>query len=132
VLSVHDGDSAVVVRVDDNTDRLVRINVRTGSRLPATSAQGKVFAAFSGGRGAGLDRIRARGMAANAMVVEGICAIAAPVFQGDDLAAAMALVGTTASIDTEPDGQMGRLLRETAAALSNELGFVNFTASQHG
>jgi DNA-binding IclR family transcriptional regulator len=60
-------------------------------------------------------------------VVEGICAIAAPVFQGDDLVAAMALVGTTASIDTDPDGHMGRLLRETAAALSNELGFVNFT-----
>lgn len=130
VLSVHDGESAVVVRVDDNTDRLVRINVRTGSRLPHTSAQGKVFAAFSGGRGVELDRIRARGMSANAMVVEGICAIAAPVFQGDDLAAAMALVGTSASIDTDPDGHMGRLLRETAAALSNELGFVNFTATQ--
>lgn len=132
VLSVHDGESAVVVRVDDNTDRLVRINVRTGSRLPATSAQGKVFAAFSGGRGAELERVRRQGMSANAMVVEGICAIAAPVFQGDDLAAAMALVGTTASIDTAPDGTMGRLLRETAAALSTELGFVHIPATQHG
>jgi DNA-binding IclR family transcriptional regulator len=130
VLSVHDGESAVVVRVDDNTDRLVRINVRTGSRLPATSAQGKVFAAFSGGRGPELELIRARGMSANAMVVDGICAIAAPVFQGDDLVAAMAIVGTTASIDTEPDATMGRLLRETAAALSTELGFVNFSTTQ--
>jgi transcriptional regulator len=105
----------------------VRINVRTGSRLPNGSAQGKVFAAFSGGRGAELERIRVRGMSSTAMVVEGICAIAAPVFQGDDLVAAMALVGTTASIDTDPDAHMGRLLRETAAALSTELGFVNFT-----
>jgi DNA-binding IclR family transcriptional regulator len=52
------------------------------------------------------------------------------VFQGDDLVAAMALVGTSASIDTEPDAAMGRLLRETAAALSTELGFVHFSTSQ--
>src|SRR5687768_3554714 len=33
VLSVWDGDTAVVVRVDDNTDRVIRVSVRTGSRL---------------------------------------------------------------------------------------------------
>src|SRR5205085_10857323 len=77
VLSIWDGEQPVVVRVDDNTDRLVRINVRTGSRLPPeTSAQGKVFAAFSGGGGEEGARIRRAGMASNAMVVEGICAIA--------------------------------------------------------
>jgi DNA-binding IclR family transcriptional regulator len=127
VLSIWDGEAPVVVRVDDNTDRLVRINVRTGSRLPPeTSAQGKIFAAFGGDGGGqeGAD-IRQAGMASNAMVVEGICAIAVPVFQGEELAAAMAIVGTTASVQTDPGAAMCRRLRETAAALSTELGFVH-------
>ena len=46
VLSVWDGEAPVVVRVDANTGRLVRIVVATGSRLPMDSAQGRVFAAF--------------------------------------------------------------------------------------
>jgi DNA-binding IclR family transcriptional regulator len=128
VLSIWDGEAPVVVRVDDNTDRLVRINVRTGSRLPPeTSAQGKIFAAFGGGNGAGGEEgaaIRRAGMASNAMVVEGICAIAVPVFQGEELVAAMAIVGTTASVQTDPGAAMCRHLRDTAAALSTELGFV--------
>jgi len=128
VLSIWDGEAPVVVRVDDNTDRLVRINVRTGSRLPAeTSAQGKIFAAYGGGNSAGGEEgaaIRRAGLASNAMVVEGICAIAVPVFQGEELVAAMAIVGTTASVQTDPGAAMCRHLRETAAALSTELGFV--------
>jgi DNA-binding IclR family transcriptional regulator len=127
VLSIWDGEAPVVVRVDDNTDRLVRINVRTGSRLPPdTSAQGKIFAAFTGGGGDEGARIRQVGMAANAMVVEGICAIAVPVFQGEELAAAMAIVGTTASVQTNPEADMCARLRRTAAALSTELGFVHY------
>jgi DNA-binding IclR family transcriptional regulator len=131
VLSIWDGEAPVVVRVDDNTDRLVRINVRTGSRLPAdTSAQGKVFAAFSGGGGAEGERIRRAGMASNAMVVEGICAIAVPVFQGEELVAAMAIVGTTAAVQTDPRAFMCRRLRETASMLSTELGFVQQPTTQ--
>ena len=133
VLSIWDGEAPVVVRVDDNTDRLVRINVRTGSRLPPeTSAQGKVFAAFSGAggdEGAGIRRI---GMASNALVVEGICAIAVPVFQGEELAAAMAIVGTTASVQTDPRAEMCRRLRDTASALSTELGFVHYQPTEGG
>jgi DNA-binding IclR family transcriptional regulator len=131
VLSIWDGEAPVVVRVDDNTDRLVRINVRTGSRLPAeTSAQGKVFAAFSGDGGAEAARIRRAGMASNAMVVEGICAIAVPVFQGEELVAAMAIVGTTASVQTDPRAFMCRRLRDTAAMLSTDLGFVHQPTTQ--
>ena len=47
VLSVWDGEAPVVMRVEDNTDRIARIVVRTGTRLPPDSAQGKVFEAFS-------------------------------------------------------------------------------------
>jgi DNA-binding IclR family transcriptional regulator len=131
VLSIWDGEAPIVVRVDDNTDRLVRINVRTGSRLPPdTSAQGKVFAAFSGADGEEAARIRRLGFASNAMVVEGICAIAVPVFQGEELAAAMAIVGTTASVQTDPRSEMCVRLRETASALSTELGFVHHPSNE--
>jgi DNA-binding IclR family transcriptional regulator len=125
VLSIWDGEAPVVVRVDDNTDRLVRINVRTGSRLPLDSAQGKVFRAFLGEPdGSDLAEVRENGLAFNARIVEGIAALAAPVFQGDEPVAAMALVGTTAAIPSEPDSALARRLRDTAAALSAELGFL--------
>lgn len=128
VLSIWDGDAPVVVRVDDNTDRLVRIIVRTGARLPRdTSAQGKIFLAF----GTGDDDLRADERAAilehrvavNSQVVEGIRAIATPIFQGDELIAAMAVVGTIASLPDQPDSPVARRLRAAADALSAELGF---------
>jgi DNA-binding IclR family transcriptional regulator len=122
VLSVWDGEAPVVVRVDDNTDRLVRINVRTGSRLPLDSAQGKIFQAYA--LGSDLDGVRATGLAFNERIVEGIAALAAPVFQGDELVAAMALVGTTAAIRPDPASAPAHALRETTAALSAELGFL--------
>ena len=124
VLSIWDGEAPVVVRVDDNTDRLVRINVRTGSRLPLDSAQGKVFRAFLGDESDELAAIRRDGVAFTARVVEGIAALGAPIFQGDEIAATMALVGTTASIPDEPGSDVATKLRETAAALTAELGFV--------
>jgi IclR family pca regulon transcriptional regulator len=126
VLSVWDGEAPVVVRVQDNTGKLVRIIVATGSRLPADSAQGQVFRAF-------LDRdeddpelrvVREQRLAHYAAVVDGIAAIAAPVFQGAEIAATVALVGTTASIESDPRASMGEALRSAADTLSTELGFV--------
>src|SRR5919201_2349616 len=76
VLSIWDGEQPVVMRVDDNTDRLVRIVVRTGARLPrAESAQGKIFLAF----GPDADELPAKEraeiqrtrIAVNSQVVEG-------------------------------------------------------------
>jgi DNA-binding IclR family transcriptional regulator len=124
VLSVWDGEAPVVVRVDDNSSRLVRIVVATGSRLPLDSAQGQVFRAFmeSQGSDAVLDRIREERVAYYAAVVEGIAALAAPVFQGEEIVATIALVGTTSSI--RRDGEMAELLRDAAENLSTELGFV--------
>jgi DNA-binding IclR family transcriptional regulator len=123
VLSVWDGEAPVVVRVDDNTDRLVRINVRTGSRLPLDSAQGKVFCAFARNED-GLDDVRATGLGFNERIVEGIAALAAPVFQGDEVVAAMALVGTRAAISHDPRSPLARSLKSAAAGLSAELGFL--------
>jgi DNA-binding IclR family transcriptional regulator len=121
---VWDGEAPVVVRVDDNSSRLVRIVVATGSRLPRDSAQGQIFRAFMERPGTDpqLDRIREARLTYYSAVVEGIAAHAAPVFQGEEIVATIALVGTTSSV--EADGDMAALLRDAAENLSTELGFV--------
>lgn len=125
VLSVSDGEAPVVVRVAENPERLVRIVATVGSRLPRDSAQGKVFRAFIDEDGdPDLDAVRRHQMAANAVVVEGVTALAAPVFQGEEIVATIALVGTSPSIETEPDSAMAVALHDVAVALSTELGFV--------
>jgi DNA-binding IclR family transcriptional regulator len=130
VLSIWDGEAPIVVRVEDNTDRIVRIVVRTGTRLPLNSAQGKVNCAFSpeigncGMSATELAEIRANRVAVNSRVVEGIRAIAAPVFQDRQLTAAMALVGTTAAVPEDPRSPLAGLLLEATEVLSAELGFL--------
>ncbi len=123
VLSVWDGEAPVVVRVADNSDRLVRIVVATGSRLPPQSAQGTVFRAYMEDAPE-LAGVRRRQLAVYSQVVEGIAAVAAPVFQAGEVVATLALVGTTASISDDPEAAMAHALRGAAAGLSTELGFV--------
>ena len=128
VLSIWDGDAPVVVRVDDNTDRVVHIVVRTGSRLARTaSAQGKVFLAFESDGSeldAGeLERVRDSRIAVNTQTVDGIRAIATPVFQERNVVAAMAVVGTIANLPGAHDSELALRLREAAERLSAELGF---------
>ena len=125
VLSVWDGEAPVVVRVSENHERLVRIVVAAGSRLPRDSAQGKVFRAFLGEDGdPDLAAVRRDGFAANAVVVEGVTAVAAPVFQGEEIVATIAVVGTSAAIDATPESALTQALRNAAMGLSTELGFV--------
>jgi DNA-binding IclR family transcriptional regulator len=126
VLSVWDGEAPVVVRVAENTERLVRIVVAAGSRLPRDSAQGKVFRAFLSEEDGDpdLEPVRRDRLAATAVVVEGVTAVAAPVFQGEDIVATLALVGTSAAIHAEPGSPMAAALRDAASGLSTELGFV--------
>ena len=130
VLSIWDGEQPVVMRVDDNTDRLVRIVVRVGARLPRSdSAQGKVFLAFApdGGELSAVEReeIQTTRIAANSQVVDGIRAIATPVFQGDEVTAAMAVVGTIVSLPDDPGSAVALRLRAAAEALSADLGFLS-------
>jgi DNA-binding IclR family transcriptional regulator len=126
VLSVWDGEAPIVVRVDENTGRLVRIVVATGSRLPLDSAQGRVFGAFVEGvpDPPGADAVRSERIAFYAEVVEGISALAVPVFQGEEVVATLALVGTTGSIEERAGGPLASALREQGEALSAQLGFV--------
>jgi DNA-binding IclR family transcriptional regulator len=128
VLSIWDGDAPIVVRVDDNTDRVVHIVVRTGSRLPRrTSAQGKVFLSFSGHgdelAAKELARVRQTGIAINTQTEDGIRAIATPIFQDRDCVAAMAVVGTIANLPAKESAPLCTRLREMAEILSAELGF---------
>lgn len=129
VLSIWDGDSPIVVRVADNTDRVVHIVVRTGSRLHRTeSAQGKVFRAFSGPQAEleprELRRILTSRIAINTQTRDGIRAVATPVFQDREVIAAMAVVGTIANLPGRDDAKLALRLRQTAEQLSAELGFL--------
>jgi IclR family pca regulon transcriptional regulator len=125
VLSVWDGEAPVVVRVSENHERLVRIVVAAGSRLPRDSAQGKVFRAFLGEDGdPDLEAVRRDGFAANAVVMEGVTAVAAPVFQAEEIVATLAVVGTSAALDATAQSPLTRALRNAAVGLSTELGFV--------
>ena len=130
VLSIWDGEAPIVVRADDNTERIARIVVRAGSRLPlTTSAQGKVFCAFLPELddrldADELDSIRATRIAVNSEVVAGIQAVATPIFQDRELLAAMAVVGTTATVPDDRASPLARKLRRAAEQLSDELGFL--------
>jgi DNA-binding IclR family transcriptional regulator len=124
VLSVWDGEAPIVVRVDDNTNRVVRINVRTGSSLERDSAQAKVFRAYPPIADPGLAGVAAEGLAFSASSIDGIAAMAAPVFQADRLVAALALVGTLSSIRSELGSPVADTLRAVAAGLSAELGHL--------
>jgi IclR family pca regulon transcriptional regulator len=125
VMSVWDGEAPVVVRVEDTVERLVRISVPTGTRLPLDSAQGKVFRAFLHEAGdPELEVVRSEGIAFNTRVFEGIAALAAPVFQAGEIVATIALVGTTTAIEAGAESQMAGELRATAETLSLELGFL--------
>lgn len=124
VLSVWDGGAPVVVRVADDAREPVRIVIRTGTRLPATSAQAQVFAAHLDGRAGGAAAaVRAAGIARRARAQDGIDALAAPVFQADRIVAAVAVVATVEAIDAGA-AALAERLRAAAHGFSAELGFI--------
>jgi DNA-binding IclR family transcriptional regulator len=138
VLSVWDGETATVVRSVDNTDHIIRISVRSGARLDLTSsAQGRVFCAFlpedevpnlrkhmrrSPELVKELDEIRTHGLSVNSPAINGVRTIAAPIFEGQKVSGAMAVVGTTVSVPDDVESPMAKALCETAEALSRRLG----------
>jgi DNA-binding IclR family transcriptional regulator len=139
VMSIWDGEAPVVVRVYEATNQLVTLSVRVGSRLPVfSSAQGRIYLAFStGARRAHrsnpelerlepeLREIRQTGVAANAGVIPGVGVVAAPVFQGNEVAGTLALVGIADSIPEDPNSELASRLRDIAAQLSGVLGHDN-------
>ena len=144
VLSIWDGESPTVVRSADNTDHLIRISVRVGSRLdPSSSAQGRVFCAHlppeqvpalakllrrSAELREEVDWIRAHGLSVNSPSKNGVHTIAAPVFEDESIIAAMAIVGTTVDVPREADSAMAKALLDTTRDLSQHLGNTNTPA----
>jgi DNA-binding IclR family transcriptional regulator len=128
VLSVWDGEAPVVVRVRDNTKRMVRIIVAVGSRLPLESAQGEVFRVFTADGDAELEpeleTVRRTRISYFAEVVDGVAALASPIFQGDEIVATLALVGTTVTIERGRNSMMAKTLRSTAEQITAALGFT--------
>jgi DNA-binding IclR family transcriptional regulator len=124
VLSVWDGDAPVVVRATDSPHRLVRIVISPGSRLRRESAQGRVFRAFlERTPGPAFSRIREERVTYGESD-EGIAAIASPVFQGREIVATLAIVGTRVSVLREEE-DITAALTSAASELSAQLGYVD-------
>jgi DNA-binding IclR family transcriptional regulator len=133
VLSVWDGQSPIVVRSVDNTDRMIGVSVRTGTRLNLTrSAQGRVFCAHlrESELGDALESpqvqdeiavIRRDGVSINVAAPNGVRSIAAPVFERGEITACLAIIGTTATVAADPQSDIAQALCETTAALSARL-----------
>jgi DNA-binding IclR family transcriptional regulator len=124
VLSIWDGESPVVVRSNDSSDRYITVKVREGYRLGPTSAQSKIFMAAglalrtADGELQTMDPVTARRILSRPVVIRtnpelGIRTIAAPVYLGSQLTAVMGLVGTTSTV---PDEMHSALVRRLVAA----------------
>lgn len=138
VLSVWDGESPVVVRVDDSTERVIRLSVRAGSRLSIFgSAQGRTFSAFLGPdevpgladalathrtMAQELQAVRDSGIAINTPEVHGVRTVAAPVFGDGRVVAVMAIVGTTATVSDDISSPAAKALARAAQQLSAQFG----------
>jgi DNA-binding IclR family transcriptional regulator len=138
LLSIWDGAQAVVVRVEDRTDRVIHVTVTQGSRLaPGTTAQGTVFCAFLSDKvfpgraalleespklAATLDQIRERGFGLNSPERTGVRTIAAPVFDGNSICATIAIIGTVTTLPESENSEAVKSLLSTASELGSVLG----------
>lgn len=137
VLSIWGGDGAVISNVEEDDSRLVHVSVRVGSSLPFDAAQSQVFLAYLPDREI-VDRLLRKlpepaqrdlrtqmrhvsrvGFAVNSRVVEGVRAVAAPVFdRSGSIEATLAIVGTTAAVPQREDSNVVQALLRTARHLS--------------
>ncbi len=68
------------------------------------------------------DTIREHGLSLNSPDINGVRTIAAPIFEGDTIVAAMAIVGTAVTVSADVDSAMAQALVRTTRALSEGLG----------
>jgi DNA-binding IclR family transcriptional regulator len=147
VLATWSSTGPVIIRIEESS-RPVFMNVRVGSTVPMLrSAVGRVFATFLDGeeverlvakeqralrRSVGhskLNGLRAQtrrlGIAmVDGDLVPGVTALATPVFDHRArMVASVALLGGHEHFEARADSHLARLLKETAAALSERLGY---------
>ena len=140
-LAVWGNRGATIVRWEESA-RAVTVNVRVGSVLPLMrSATGRVFLAWLPpastadllvGEQAALKQVellrrttRQRGLGSvEGDLLPGIASLSAPVFnhQGN-LVAAITTLGAQGDFDTDPNGRVGKTLKEAADGLSERLGW---------
>ena len=149
VLSLWGGAGAVVTRVQEDTEGLVHVVVREGSELPPFAAQSQVFLALLPDRevvdrllGAlpshlrrevqdGIDQVHRTGFGEHAMVVQGVRAIAAPIFDSRGvISATLAIVGTSDAITVRQGSRMAEALAGTAERISTQLGYAGSAGEQ--
>lgn len=131
VLSIWDGEAPVVVRIDDSTERTLRISVRTGARLDLESAQSQVFRAFlednefDGPPDSDeheLRHVREHGMTMSTPGRHGVRTVAAPVFGDGRIVAVLAVIGTTSTVPDDISSATAKAVVAAAATLTSRLG----------
>ena len=125
VLSIWDGESAVVVRIAEAPRRISYLGIRIGSKLSPKAAQTRIFRAHVDPRALrnpDLARIRACGVAMATFPEDDTRAVACPIYQGGEVVAAIAVVGTPRRIPNRPDSAIAKYLRSAAEKLSGDLG----------
>ncbi|MDQ0260434.1 DNA-binding IclR family transcriptional regulator [Sinomonas atrocyanea] len=139
VLGLWTGSSAVAVASKEPAGKSVNMTVRIGAPLGPQSAQGLAFLAWGSpsvreralaklGAARGeverkLAEALAVGFAVSEAVIDGVAAVAAPVFDaGGSVIATLALVAPVGVLDTAADGRHIPDLKASAAALSGLLG----------
>ena len=144
VLAIWGDRGPTVIRFEESSHP-VTINVRVGSLVPVLrSALGKALAAFPPQAGLeqlleaeraelpamdvadALAAVRRRGLArVEGDLLPGVAALAAPVRDHSGrAAAAIGAIGRAAEFDSRWDGPVAAAIRETAAEISDRLGFV--------
>lgn len=139
VLGLWTGSSAVAVASKEPAGKSVNMTVRIGAPLGPQSAQGLAFLTWGsagarerslaklGPQRAGVERklaeAAASGYTVSEAVIDGVAAIAAPVFDaGGSIIATLALVAPSGVLDTSAEGRHVADLKTAAAALSGLLG----------
>lgn len=139
VLGLWTGSSAVAVASKEPAGKSVNMTVRIGAPLGPQSAQGLGFLAWGspgvrerilaglGPERAAVERklgeAAAAGYTTSEAVIDGVAAIAAPVFDaGGSIVATLALVAPVGVLDTAPQSPHVADLKAAATALSATLG----------
>lgn len=139
VLSLWAASGPIVSLVAEAQTRSILITVRVGSALSANAAQTRLFLAFLDDEKTArwraehlqdkrlpnisrtLKSIRSEGVTRERISEMDGVAIAAPVFGEDEIAATIALIGTTSSLPLHDSSKESKLIT-TANLLTNELG----------
>jgi len=140
-LSILGRTGPIIALVEEAAAGAAFVSVRTGSILTASSAQSRVLVAFQSDQSAierhlsnlsdaaaraesqELARVRKQRLARAEVAGTGLAAIAAPVFGGSDVEAAIAVLGTSAAVPPlEQPSPVSDAVRTAAARLSTMVG----------